>query len=51
VRLRLASEPDSLAAVVSIAAGGLLAYAAAFYLVWLGPDERELVRGLVRSRS
>jgi O-antigen/teichoic acid export membrane protein len=51
VGLRLADEPNSLAAVVAVSAGGLLAYAAAFYMVWLGPHERELVRGLVRPRS
>jgi O-antigen/teichoic acid export membrane protein len=50
VGLRLATELDSLAAVVAVAAGGVLAYWAAFYGLWLNADERLLVRGLARLR-
>jgi O-antigen/teichoic acid export membrane protein len=48
VGLRLMDEPDSLAAVLGLGAGGLLAYWVAFYLFWLSADERRLVRGLAR---
>jgi O-antigen/teichoic acid export membrane protein len=51
VALRLAADPQSLAAVAGAAAGGLLAYWAAFYLLWLDPEERRLVRGLVRFKE
>jgi O-antigen/teichoic acid export membrane protein len=51
VALRLTAAPESLGAVAAAAAGGLLAYWAAFYLLWLDPDERRLVRGLVSRRS
>lgn len=50
VALRLAAEPDTLGAVVGAATGGLLAYWAAFYFVWLAPDERALVRDVARLR-
>ena len=52
--LRLATDIDSLAAVLAAGGGGLLAYWAAFYFVWLDPSERELVRslgGLRRARA
>jgi hypothetical protein len=51
VGLRLVDEPDSVAAVVGVAAGGLLAYWLAFYLIWLGREERRLVRSLGRIRA
>jgi hypothetical protein len=51
VALRLTAAPESLGAVAATAAGGLLAYWTAFYLLWLDPDERRLVRGLVSRRS
>ncbi len=43
VGARLALEPDSLIAVVGLAAGGVLAYWAAFYLLVLERSERRLV--------
>jgi len=49
--LRAGPGLDSLAAVVAAGAGGVLAYWAAFYLLWLAPDERALVRGLVSRRN
>jgi len=48
VLLRVATGVDSLAAVAAAGAGGVLAYWALFYLLWLDPGERSLVRGLVR---
>jgi O-antigen/teichoic acid export membrane protein len=51
VAVRLTADPQSLAAVAGAAVVGLLAYWAAFYLLWLGPDERRLVRGLARLRG
>jgi O-antigen/teichoic acid export membrane protein len=48
VAVRLAAEPETLPAVLAAAAGGAIAYWAAFYALALGPDERALVRGLVR---
>jgi O-antigen/teichoic acid export membrane protein len=48
IGLRLAVELDSLAEVAAAGLGGVLAYWAAFYGLWLAPGERELVRGLVR---
>jgi O-antigen/teichoic acid export membrane protein len=49
--LRTATGLDSIVAVAAAGAGGVLAYWAAFYLLWLGPDERALVRGLFSRRS
>jgi len=49
--LRAGPGLDSLAVVVAAGAGGVLAYWAAFYALWLTPDERALVRGLVSRRS
>ena len=49
--LRTSVGLDSPAAVAAAGAGGVLAYWAAFYLLWLAPDERALVRGLVSRRS
>jgi O-antigen/teichoic acid export membrane protein len=47
VGLRLAAEPDSLPAVLALAAGGVLAYWLAFYALVLDAGERALVRGLL----
>ncbi len=49
VAIRLGLEPESLPAVLLAAAGGVLAYWIAFYAVVLAPDERALVRGLLRG--
>jgi O-antigen/teichoic acid export membrane protein len=49
VALRVAADPQSLPAVAGAAVGGLLAYWAAFYLLWLDAGERRLVRGLLRT--
>jgi O-antigen/teichoic acid export membrane protein len=51
VGVRVAAEPDSLGAVVATATVGLLAYWAAYYVLWLSADERQLVRGLGRFRA
>ncbi|MDQ4072606.1 MAG: oligosaccharide flippase family protein [Actinomycetota bacterium] len=52
---RLELPLDTAPAVLGIAAAGVLAYWAAFYLVWLRPEERRLVRevgaGLVPGSS
>ncbi len=48
VLLRLLVPLDSLPAVVGAGAGGLALYWAAFYLAWLAPGERALVRSLVK---
>ncbi|MGH2715357.1 MAG: lipopolysaccharide biosynthesis protein [Thermoleophilaceae bacterium] len=50
VSLRLALDPQTLPAVLGMAAGGVLAYWLALYRLVLAPGERALVRGLV-SRS
>jgi O-antigen/teichoic acid export membrane protein len=50
VALRVAVDLASLAALVPVAVGGLIAYWLAFYALWLGPEERELVRGLAARR-
>jgi O-antigen/teichoic acid export membrane protein len=44
VGTRLALEPETLPAVAGLAAGGVLAYWAAFYALVLDPAERRLVR-------
>ncbi len=49
--LRAGAGLHSLAAVAAAGAGGVLAYWGAFYLLWLAPDERALVRGLVSRPS
>jgi O-antigen/teichoic acid export membrane protein len=49
VAVRLVAEPETLAAVLGAAAGGVLAYWLAFYGFVLEPRERALVRGLVSS--
>jgi O-antigen/teichoic acid export membrane protein len=41
---RAVLEPETLPAVVGLAAGGVLAYWAAFYWLVLGPSERRLLR-------
>jgi len=51
VALRLAAEPVTLSAVLAAAAGGVIAYWAAFYALVLEPPERELARGLVSRRA
>jgi O-antigen/teichoic acid export membrane protein len=48
VAVRLAADPVTLPAVLGVAAGGVLAYWLAFYVLVLDPAERSLVRGLVR---
>jgi O-antigen/teichoic acid export membrane protein len=51
VAVRLAADPDTLFAVLGLAAGAALAYWLAFYAAVLEPGERALVRGLLtRSR-
>jgi O-antigen/teichoic acid export membrane protein len=47
--LRLLAEPDTLAAVAGAAVGGVLAYWAAFYLLWMRRSERALVRDTAHS--
>jgi hypothetical protein len=47
VALRLAADPQTLPAVLGLAAGGVLAYWLVFYAVVLDAGERALVRGLV----
>lgn len=44
---RLGAELDSVAAVVRVGTLGVVGYWPAFYAIWLGPDERRLVRGLL----
>ena len=44
VGLRAALDPGALAAVLALAAGGLIAYWGAFYALVLRPDERALLR-------
>jgi O-antigen/teichoic acid export membrane protein len=46
--LRFGLEPDTLLPVAAIAIAGVAGYWAAYYAVVLAPDERELVRGLLR---
>jgi O-antigen/teichoic acid export membrane protein len=47
VALRLAPDPETLPAVIGMAAAGVVAYWLAFYTLVLGPDERTLVRGRI----
>ncbi|HEX2160335.1 MAG TPA: oligosaccharide flippase family protein [Thermoleophilaceae bacterium] len=47
VAARLTLDPQSALAVGALALGGLLAYWAAFFLVWLDRGERELVRAIL----
>jgi hypothetical protein len=47
--VRYGLEPQTLPAVAAFAAGGPLAYWAAFYALVLDPGERALVRGLLAS--
>jgi O-antigen/teichoic acid export membrane protein len=49
--LRATVGLDSLAGVAAAGIGGVLAYWGAFYLLWLGPGERALVRALVSRPS
>jgi O-antigen/teichoic acid export membrane protein len=48
--LRATVGLDSLPSVAAAGLGGVVAYWAAFYALWLAPDERALVRGLIRRR-
>ena len=50
VAARLGLSPESLPAVLGLAAGGVLAYWAAFYSLVLSREERGLARGII-SRS
>ena len=47
--VRVLAEPETLASVAGVAGGGLAAYWLAFYLVWMRPAERALVRDTARS--
>jgi O-antigen/teichoic acid export membrane protein len=47
VALRLATDLDTLGAVIAAGAGGVIAYWASFYGLWLDSEERALVRGLL----
>jgi O-antigen/teichoic acid export membrane protein len=47
--LRAAVALDSLGEVAAAAAGGVLVYWAAFYALFLSPEERALLRGLTRG--
>jgi hypothetical protein len=49
VAVRIGLEPENLVPVLATAAGGVLAYWIAFYGLVLAPDERRLVRGLLRG--
>jgi len=51
VGLRLAVDVESIAAVAAAGAGGIALYWAAFAVLFLGEDERALVRGLLRRRG
>jgi O-antigen/teichoic acid export membrane protein len=46
--IRFGLEPETLPAVGALAIAGLLTYWSAYYVLVLGPDERELARSLVR---
>jgi hypothetical protein len=46
--IRLGLDPESLPAVASVAVTGVLLYWVAFYALVFDPDERALVRGLLR---
>ena len=52
---RIAFELDRVGAVLGIAAAGVVAYWLAFYLLWMRPEERALVRqvggGFLRPRA
>jgi O-antigen/teichoic acid export membrane protein len=50
VALRLTVEPESLPAVLGVAAGGVLLYWAAVYVLVFDAGERRLVRGLIARR-
>jgi O-antigen/teichoic acid export membrane protein len=50
VALRLLVPLETLEAVVATALGALAAYWAAFFVVWMGPEERELVLVVARLR-
>lgn len=51
VAVRLTLDPESALAVVGTAAGGCVAYWAAYYLLWLDGGERALVRGVLGRRG
>lgn len=46
---RVALSPDTAVAVVATAGLGVLAYWVAYYLIWLRPHERELIRDTCRT--
>ena len=48
VAIRLGLDPETLPAVASLAVAGVLLYWVAFYALVFDPDERALVRGLLR---
>ena len=50
VAARLALPLDTLPAVAGAAAAGILSYFAAYYLVWLRPAERRLLRAVLPTR-
>jgi len=49
--VRLTAELDSAPAVAGLGALGLVLYWIAYYVIWLRPDERVLVRGLLPGRG
>jgi O-antigen/teichoic acid export membrane protein len=51
VGVRLLLEPETLPAVLGAAAGGVLGYWLVFYALVLDPQERRLMRGLVRRQG
>jgi O-antigen/teichoic acid export membrane protein len=46
--IRLAVPLETLLALAVVGAAGMLAYWGAFYALWLRPDERQLIKGLLR---
>ena len=48
VALRAVVGLDSLAVVLVVAVGGVIAYFIAYYAIWLNPSERRLARGILR---
>ena len=49
VAARLLLEPDTVVVVVAVAGIGVLAYWTAYYLTWLRPHERKLIRDTART--
>ena len=48
VALRAIVGLDSLAVVLAVSVGGVIAYFIAYYAIWLSPSERRLARGILR---